>query len=115
MKKLNNGVSAIIGVILMTAITVAIAATVYVYVAGMIDSSPEGELIEITGIFNAISENGSIRINDTWYYFHNFDENYIVGLLGHEITITYTEEDDIKYVKCMEAFEWKHTNIQLHA
>jgi len=39
MKKLDNkGVSAIIGVILMVAITVAIAATVYVYVAGMLDN-----------------------------------------------------------------------------
>ncbi len=32
----NEGVSAVIGVILMVAITVAIAATVYVYVSGMI-------------------------------------------------------------------------------
>lgn len=34
--KNKNGVSAVIGVILMVAITVAIAATVYVYVAGEI-------------------------------------------------------------------------------
>ena len=32
----NNAVSAVIGVILMVAITVAIAATVYVYVSGMV-------------------------------------------------------------------------------
>lgn len=37
----DNAVSAVIGVILMVAITVAIAATVYVYVSGMIGSSPE--------------------------------------------------------------------------
>ena len=36
----EEAVSAVIGVILMVAITVAIAATVYVYVSGMIGSSP---------------------------------------------------------------------------
>ena len=40
----NKGVSAVIGVILMIAITVAIASTVYVYVSGMI----EYDEIEIT-------------------------------------------------------------------
>ena len=37
----DDAVSAVIGVILMVAITVAIAATVYVYVSGMIGSSPQ--------------------------------------------------------------------------
>jgi flagellin-like protein len=37
----DNAVSAVIGVILMVAITVAIAATVYVYVSGMIGGSEE--------------------------------------------------------------------------
>lgn len=37
----DEAVSAVIGVILMVAITVAIAATVYVYVSGMIGTSPE--------------------------------------------------------------------------
>ena len=37
----NKGVSAVIGVILMVAITVAIAATVYVYVSGMMGSGLE--------------------------------------------------------------------------
>ena len=36
-----EAVSAVIGVILMVAITVAIAATVYVYVSGMIGGSPD--------------------------------------------------------------------------
>jgi FlaG/FlaF family flagellin (archaellin) len=39
-KDKDDAVSAVIGVILMVAITVAIAATVYVYVSGMIGSSP---------------------------------------------------------------------------
>jgi len=38
MKDNKNGVSAIIGVILMIAITVAIACTVYIYVANMFDN-----------------------------------------------------------------------------
>ena len=37
----DEAVSAVIGVILMVAITVAIAATVYVYVSGMIGTSPQ--------------------------------------------------------------------------
>jgi archaeal type IV pilus assembly protein PilA len=37
----KEAVSAVIGVILMVAITVAIAATVYVYVSGMIGDSPQ--------------------------------------------------------------------------
>ena len=37
----EEAVSAVIGVILMVAITVAIAATVYVYVSGMIGTSPQ--------------------------------------------------------------------------
>ena len=37
----EEGVSAVIGVILMVAITVAIAATVYVYVSGMIGGTAE--------------------------------------------------------------------------
>ena len=37
----KEAVSAVIGVILMVAITVAIAATVYVYVSGMLGEGPE--------------------------------------------------------------------------
>ena len=37
----EEAVSAVIGVILMVAITVAIAATVYVYVSGILGSSPD--------------------------------------------------------------------------
>lgn len=40
-KQEDEAVSAVIGVILMVAITVAIAATVYVYVSGMIGTSPQ--------------------------------------------------------------------------
>ena len=40
-KEEEEAVSAVIGVILMVAITVAIAATVYVYVSGMIGGTPD--------------------------------------------------------------------------
>ena len=56
----EEAVSAVIGVILMVAITVAIAATVYVYVSGMLGAGPtvnptvsmiqSGDFISITGV-----------------------------------------------------------------
>jgi flagellin-like protein len=58
----NEAVSAVIGVILMVAITVAIAATVYVYVSGMLGTGPaqtptvsmiqSGAFVSITGVEN---------------------------------------------------------------
>ena len=48
MKKISKNkkaVSAVIGVILMVAITVVIATTVYVYVAGMVNSEEEQQMI----------------------------------------------------------------------
>ena len=41
----DEAVSAVIGVILMVAITVAIAATVYVYVSGMVTPEETGKVI----------------------------------------------------------------------
>jgi flagellin-like protein len=65
----KEAVSAVIGVILMVAITVAIAATVYVYVSGMLGSGPEtnatlsmvqsGSYVSITGITNGPVVNGT--------------------------------------------------------
>jgi len=43
-KEDGEAVSAVIGVILMVAITVAIAATVYVYVSGMLGSGPSASV-----------------------------------------------------------------------
>lgn len=51
------GVSAVIGVILMVAITVAIAATVYVYVSGMIGDDSEPRLY-IEGTVMSVEESG---------------------------------------------------------
>jgi len=65
----EEGVSAVIGVILMVAITVAIAATVYVYVSGMIggtpDKTPEVQFIkdETNDRLTVAKTDGEIR----WY------------------------------------------------
>lgn len=61
MKK-EEGVSAVIGVILMVAITVAIAATVYVYVSGMIGDTTDTELT-VEGIVTSVVNAG---IDMTW-------------------------------------------------
>ena len=53
----EEAVSAVIGVILMVAITVAIAATVYVYVSGMIGTSPTS-----TATISMVSKSGYIQI-----------------------------------------------------
>ncbi|HWR27784.1 MAG TPA: type IV pilin N-terminal domain-containing protein [Candidatus Thermoplasmatota archaeon] len=56
----DNGVSAIIGVILMVAITVAIAATVYVYVSGML-----GGIKDHTASVACIADSSTNRITIT--------------------------------------------------
>lgn len=69
-KEDGEAVSAVIGVILMVAITVAIAATVYVYVSGMLGGSPsgtatislvdKGNYVQVTGITNGPVTNSSV-------------------------------------------------------
>ena len=61
-KEDEEAVSAVIGVILMVAITVAIAATVYVYVSGMM-GSPSSEAENASVVVRA--ENGKIKITLT--------------------------------------------------
>ena len=51
-KKNEDAVSAVIGVILMVAITVAIAATVYVYVSGIIDVQKTVPTVQMMAIEN---------------------------------------------------------------
>ena len=70
----EEAVSAVIGVILMVAITVAIAATVYVYVSGMIGgglTSTENASVTVTGTNTRIKilltkgGDGAPYVNDT--------------------------------------------------
>ena len=65
MKNKKLGVSAVIGVILMVVITVAIAATVYVYVSGILDHS------EIQTIEGTITDKfiGSPYLGKLQYWF----------------------------------------------
>ena len=68
----NKGVSAVIGVILMVAITVAIAGTVYVYVANIYDygDAPEDDISGMvidkyrfyTEVFILVIQNDSLDI-----------------------------------------------------
>ena len=69
-RKFINGeeaVSAVIGVILMVAITVAIAATVYVYVSGMVTPTETGKVI------SAIQTNLNTTDNNVMYKVSNAD------------------------------------------
>lgn len=53
----NKGVSAVIGLILMVAITVAIACTVYVYVSDRLNNNLPNEIITGKIIYIPISDN----------------------------------------------------------
>jgi flagellin-like protein len=70
-KEEDNAVSAVIGVILMVAITVAIAATVYVYVSGMLGGGPsQSATVSLVQTSNYISiqkvtAGGPINCSDT--------------------------------------------------
>ena len=55
----EEAVSAVIGVILMVAITVAIAATVYVYVSGMLGGSPSS-----SATISMVSKSGYVQITN---------------------------------------------------
>jgi len=57
----EEAVSAVIGVILMVAITVAIAATVYVYVSGMLTPTTTGKTMQATLVSTDATSN-----NTTW-------------------------------------------------
>jgi flagellin-like protein len=73
--KNKNAVSAVIGVILMVAITVAIAATVYVYVASIYDGGEER--IEVSGNVTKIVEvfdRGDVDFTITFDY----NDTYII-------------------------------------
>ncbi len=79
----KEAVSAVIGVILMVAITVAIAATVYVYVSGMLSPTPKTAPI-ITGTIETKNKNIEISLaGDT--------------LSANDARITITDNNDTVY------------------
>jgi len=86
----EEAVSAVIGVILMVAITVAIAATVYVYVSGMLGSGPETNptvSLQQTGSYVSIIEvqNGPVTGSEATAVFVNQTSGASTAA-----TITYT-------------------------
>ncbi len=90
----GDAVSAVIGVILMVAITVAIAATVYVYVSGMLSPVPTA----------APNITGTVKTTDG---------NITITLSGEYVTyadarITITDNDNAVYVNdsCGPSDNW---------
>ena len=96
----KNAVSAVIGVILMVAITVAIAATVYVYVTKMSKKfeptiTPEnttGNLLNVKergDLIGLYFDNNSICFEDV------SDENWFVltTYIGKNVTVSYEHHD----------------------
>jgi uncharacterized protein (UPF0333 family) len=102
--KNKAGVSAVIGVVLMVSITVAIAATVYVYVSNMMDqelvySSYTGEfmgLYEENGScsFIFIADDGAQHVIRNMTGVSDSEITYLGFLIGHETTIRYSEIND---------------------
>lgn len=84
----NKGVSAVIGVILMIAITVAIASVVYVYVSGMMyNTSPRYEYVvegEVDYIYSRGLDNNTVIITNKMSYIVSNDLTYFKGIEGND-------------------------------
>ncbi len=113
----GDAVSAVIGVILMVAITVAIAATVYVYVSGMLSPVPtaapnitgtvktaddnisitlSGEYVEITDCRITVTDvnNSVCSVNEpdpSWAYDLDAGATNITGTLGSSCKLTWID------------------------
>jgi flagellin-like protein len=93
--KEDEAVSAVIGVILMVAITVAIAATVYVFLSSKL--SEPSELTYITGIYQGHYDNGTepLVISGKEYkvYATKNDLLYLNNFIGLETTFVFVVTD----------------------
>ena len=97
----EEAVSAVIGVILMVAITVAIAATVYMYVSGMIGGGttatpsvaiqvePDGNGATITV---GTPTDANIKWQDVWFTCSNLTAKYELTYLNN-LSMTWPERD----------------------
>jgi FlaG/FlaF family flagellin (archaellin) len=74
----EDAVSAVIGVILMVAITVAIAATVYVYVSGMVTPESAGKVI------SALQMSADTTTHNATYKVTNADQ----GIAWSQVTVS---------------------------
>ena len=106
----EEGVSAVIGVILMVAITVAIAATVFSIVSGIIVEDNDTETPRyiyqnhsgiLQGCWVDVDDKDSIRIgNDTIHdvYIDERETKYLLRFLGENITLILIEyQTDVWY------------------
>ena len=106
-KEDGEAVSAVIGVILMVAITVAIAATVYVYVSGMLgggsesapsmsftkENSPDGIRVISAGgnySWSDFTVNGNSSISYTYV-----EAGQFIGCDGDEMTIVHDDTNTL--------------------
>jgi len=104
MMRRNNltGVSAVIGVILMVAIVVSIAATTYYYVSVVMED--QGTVMEACGVFlGMVNDNGSCDLlfqnsNGTTfklYDMNNIDNGFIQGFIGRSVICRYQFNTDM--------------------
>lgn len=77
----NKGVSAIIGVILMVAITVAIAATVYVYVENLMQEQEEEPELYVEGTVLFVENLGTSPTLNTTVYNITLDDGNSYSML----------------------------------
>lgn len=90
--KNDASVSAVIGVILMVAITVAIAGTVYVYVSGYVNNAPlDEDLIYKVGVPQGFyqDENGTTLFVFNYEYLdlQHLDEDEVTHFIGQNVTL----------------------------
>jgi hypothetical protein len=91
--KKGLGVSAVIGVILMVAITVAIAGTVYIYVTMQLEQNGESEYIYMNGTLWGFYDDPRIDpiiLDGIPIYvrqFHTEDRTYLANFVGQNITL----------------------------
>jgi len=108
-KKLINkkaGASAIIGVILMVAMSVAIAATVFIYVNDLHFDYKETETVYKTGVLQGYSDYSdgcrTIYMNNENFTLTYTDIDYLTNFIGQNITLTletyYSGDYDYKYI-----------------
>lgn len=100
--KKETGVSVVVGVILMVAITVAIACTVYIYVSQRLTEEKE----DITGVLNNViiyEDSCIIQLDNKFYEFKTSNDDNINSRLlifaNHNVTIIYYVYKDYNYIE----------------
>ena len=84
----KEAVSAVIGVILMVAITVAIAATVYVYVTGLTSSPSEQSEAASATVTDSGSQQISVLLTGKGDNYNGGYTDFSMNVNGNDVTIT---------------------------